>query len=51
MCSYCGFTTGKKHEGIIQFTCPHCNITHHRDYNASVNIRNYALGMLDDRHK
>ncbi|MGN8515702.1 RNA-guided endonuclease TnpB family protein, partial [Helicobacter pylori] len=51
LCSYCGVNTGKKHERITQFTCPHCKITHHRDYNASVNIRNYALGMLDDRHK
>lgn len=51
LCSYCGVNTGKKHEGITKFTCPYCNITHHRDYNASVNIRNYALGMLDERHK
>ncbi|WP_143431272.1 zinc ribbon domain-containing protein, partial [Helicobacter pylori] len=51
LCSYCGFNTGKKHESITKFTCPHCNITHHRDYNASVNIKNYALGMLDERHK
>ncbi|GAA9520205.1 hypothetical protein HpHA31_08900 [Helicobacter pylori] len=51
MCSYCGVNTGKKHEGITKFTCPHCKTTHHRDYNASVNTRNYALGMLDERHK
>ncbi|WP_164665309.1 RNA-guided endonuclease TnpB family protein, partial [Helicobacter pylori] len=51
LCSYCGVNTGKKHENITKFTCPHCQTTHLRDYNASVNVRGYALGMLDDRHK
>ncbi|EJB67440.1 putative transposase [Helicobacter pylori Hp H-45] len=46
-----GSIQAKNNEGITKFTCPYCNITHHRDYNASVNIRNYALGMLDERHK
>ncbi len=27
-----------------------CQTYHHRDLNASINIRNYALGMLDERH-
>lgn len=31
--------------------CSHCQTKQHRDLNSSMNIRNYALGMIDDRHK
>lgn len=51
ICSYCGSNTGKKSLHIRSFVCPYCNAKHHRDLNASINIRNYALGMIDDRHK
>ncbi len=50
ICSTCGSNTGKKPLHIRNFVCPCCKTRHHRDLNASINIRNYALGMLDDRH-
>ncbi len=50
ICSTCGSNTGKKPLHIRNFVCPYCKTYHHRDLNASINIRNYALGMLDDRH-
>ncbi|ECL0441435.1 RNA-guided endonuclease InsQ/TnpB family protein [Campylobacter coli] len=51
ICSNCGVNTGKKALNIRAFTCPNCNTYHNRDINASINIRNYALGMLDDRSR
>ena len=51
ICSHCGSNTGKKPLHIREFVCPHCQTKQHRDLNASMNIRNYALGMIDDRHK
>lgn len=51
ICSHCGCNTGKKSLHIRKFTCPNCNTIHNRDLNASINIRNYALGIIDDRYK
>ena len=51
ICSNCGSNTGKKPLHIRSFTCSNCNTKHHRDLNASINIRNYALGIIDDRYK
>lgn len=51
ICSHCGSNTGKKPLHIRSFICPNCNTKHDRDLNASINIRNYALGIIDDRYK
>ena len=51
ICSHCGSNTGKKPLHIRSFICPHCHTKHDRDLNASINIRNYALGMIDDRNR
>ena len=51
ICSHCGSNTGKKSLHIRSFICPHCHTKHDRDLNASINIRNYALGIIDDRYK
>ena len=51
ICSHCGSNTGKKPLHIRSFTCPYCHTKHDRDLNASINIRNYALGIIDDRYK
>ena len=51
ICSNCGSNTGKKPLHIRSFTCPNCNTKHYRDLNASINIRNHALGIIDDRYK
>lgn len=37
-CSVCGIRDGKKPLAIRTWTCPHCNTTLDRDYNAAVNI-------------
>lgn len=51
ICSHCGVNTGKKPLHIRSFTCPNCHTKHDRDLNASINIRNYALSIIDDRYK
>lgn len=51
ICSNCGSNTGKKPLHIRSFICPHCHTKHDRDLNASINIRNYALGIIDYRYK
>lgn len=50
ICSNCGSNTGKKPLHIRKFVCPHCNKSHDRDINASINIRNYGLGQIDNRN-
>ena len=50
ICSNCGSSTGKKPLNIRKFVCPHCNTSHDRDINASINIRNYGLGQIDNRN-
>lgn len=50
ICSNCGSNTGKKPLHIRKFVCPHCNKSHDRDINASINIRNYGLGQTDNRN-
>lgn len=45
-CSCCGFV----HKGLKlkdrMFVCPECSYTIDRDYNASINLSNYGLGLL-----
>jgi putative transposase len=50
ICSNCGASTGKKELNIRKWTCPECGYTHDRDINASINIRNYGLGQVDNRN-
>ncbi len=50
ICSNCGSSTGKKPLHVRKFDCPHCNTSHDRDMNASINIRNYGLGQIDNRN-
>ena len=51
ICSNCGSLTGKKKLNIRKFDCPHCGTQNlDRDINASINIRNYGLGQLDNRN-
>ena len=50
ICSNCGTSTGKKPLHVRKFVCPHCNTSHDRDVNASINIRNYGLGQTDNRN-
>ncbi len=51
ICSHCGASTGKKPLNIRKFDCPECHIKDiDRDVNASINIKNYGLGQVDNRN-
>lgn len=45
-CSVCGIRDDKKPLAIRTWTCPHCNTTLDRDYNAAVNIM-VAAGLAE----
>ena len=47
ICHCCGYRNPKlKDISIREWTCPQCNVSHDRDYNAAVNIKNKGLEML-----
>ena len=51
LCAVCGTNTGKKPLHVREFDCPECNTKNiDRDINASINIRNYGIGQLDNRN-
>ena len=45
-CSCCGHINRTLTLSVRQWTCPVCGANHDRDYNASVNIRNFGLETL-----
>ena len=45
-CSCCGYINRTLTLSVRHWTCPVCGINHDRDYNASVNIRNFGLETL-----
>ena len=45
-CSCCGYINKKLTLSVRNWTCPECGATHDRDYNASVNIRNFGFETL-----
>ena len=45
-CSCCGYINRTLTLSVRQWTCPVCGANHDRDYNASVNIRNFGLETL-----
>ena len=52
LCSNCGFRfKGTKNLRIREWKCPKCGITHNRDQNAAINLRNNALLFLDELNK
>lgn len=50
ICSNCGASSGKKELNIRKWECHECHVKHDRDINASINIRNYGLGQIDQRN-
>jgi putative transposase len=42
-CSVCGHKLDKLALSVRQWTCPICGTVHHRDINASVNLRNIGV--------
>ena len=52
LCSNCGFRfKGTKDLKIREWICPKCGVTHNRDQNAAINLRNNALLFLDELSK
>ena len=48
LCSCCGYqNTAIKDLSIRNWTCPNCNASHDRDINASINILNQGLKLLN----
>ena len=45
-CSCCGYINKTLTLSKRKWTCPKCGVNHDRDYNASVNIRNFGLETL-----
>ena len=45
-CSCCGYINKTLTLSKRKWTCPKCGVSHDRDYNASVNIRNFGLETL-----
>ncbi|HEY9129714.1 MAG TPA: RNA-guided endonuclease TnpB family protein [Sulfurovum sp.] len=50
ICSNCGASSGKKELHVRKWECPECDAKHDRDVNASINIKNYGLGQIDQRN-
>ncbi|MBD3790246.1 MAG: IS200/IS605 family element transposase accessory protein TnpB [Campylobacterales bacterium] len=50
ICSNCGASSGEKELNIRKWECPQCHMKLDRDINASINIRNYGLGQIDQRN-
>lgn len=52
LCNNCGFRfKGTKDLRIREWGCPKCGVTHNRDQNAALNLRNNALLFLDELSK
>ena len=45
-CSSCGYVNKTLTLSVRNWTCPECGTNHDRDYNASVNIKNFGLATL-----
>ena len=45
-CSRCGYINKTLTLSVRHWTCPECGASHDRDYNASVNIKNFGLQTL-----
>ena len=46
LCSTCGYKNEELHLNTREWTCKQCNLHHDRDVNASINIRNEGIRIL-----
>jgi len=49
LCSVCGYKNEKLPLSERQWTCPECGTCHHRDKNASTNIKKEGIRLLEER--
>jgi putative transposase len=42
-CSACGYKLGELPPVVREWTCPECGARHDREWNAAINLRNYAV--------
>ena len=48
ICSYCSHKMNYMGLEIREWTCPNCHISHDRDINAAINIKNEGLRLFDN---
>ncbi len=42
-CSHCGHKLDSLPPSVREWVCPECDMNHHRDRNAAINLKNYAV--------
>ena len=50
LCSSCGFKNNNLKLSDREWECPKCEVTHDRDYNAAINIRNEGQRIMSDNN-
>ncbi|MHA1658202.1 MAG: zinc ribbon domain-containing protein, partial [Promethearchaeota archaeon] len=49
LCSVCGYKYTELTLAEREWTCPECGTYHHRDKNASMNLKKEGIRLLEER--